>query len=118
MMDTYRDKGIICADDALELRHYYLWGGSKTVPYGSIIAVQRVGLTALKGRLRIWGTANMDYWANLDTKRASKTEGLVLDLGKRVKPFITPDDVNQVETLLRDRARLGPAGPTITAPFI
>ena len=34
----------------------------------------------------------MDYWANLDAKRSSKKEGLVLDLGKRVKAFITPDD--------------------------
>ena len=82
--------------DVLEIRHYYLWG-SKKVPYGSIKGVQRVALSALKGRARIWGTANMGYWANLDTKRPSKKEGLVLDLGKRVKPFITPDDPDRVE---------------------
>lgn len=117
MADNYRDKGIICGSDALEIHHYYLWG-SKRVPYSSIVAVQRVTLTALKGRLRIWGTANMDYWANLDTQRSSKKEGLVLDLGKRVKPFFTPDDADQVETLIRERAGLGPAGPTIPAPFI
>jgi hypothetical protein len=117
MVDTYRDNGIICGNDAVEIRHYYLWG-SKRVPYSSIVAVQRVALTALKGRLRIWGTANMDYWANLDTKRSSKNEGLVLDLGKRVKPFITPDDPDRVETILRERAGLGPSGPTIAGPFL
>ncbi|HXC19536.1 MAG TPA: hypothetical protein VNT80_06465 [Acidimicrobiales bacterium] len=117
MADSYHDKGIICGSDTVEIRHYYLWG-SKKVPYSSIVAVQRVTLTALKGRLRLWGTANMAYWANLDTKRSSKQEGLVLDLGKRVKAFITPDDVDGVESLIRERAHLGPAGPTIPAPFL
>jgi hypothetical protein len=88
------------------------------VPYRSIVGVQRVSLSALKGKARIWGTANVGYWANLDSSRPSKQEGLVLDLGKRVKAFITPDDVDRVESILRERAGLGPAGPTIPAPFI
>ena len=117
MVDNYREKGIICGDTALEIRHYYLWG-SKKVPYSSIASVQRVTLSALKGKARIWGTANMEYWANLDTKRMSKKEGLVLDFGKRVKAFVTPDDVDRVEALIRERAHLGPAGPTIPAPFL
>jgi len=76
------------------------------------------GAVGSNGRGRIWGTANPGYWANLDTKRTSKKEGLVLDLGKRVRPFITPDDLERVETLIRERAGLGPAGPTVSAPFI
>jgi hypothetical protein len=117
MVENYREKGIVCGSDNLEIRHYYLWG-SKRVSYRSIVGVQRVTLTALKGRGRIWGTANMDYWTNLDTQRPSKTEGLLLDLGKRVKPLITPDDADQVETIIRERAGLGPPGPTISAPFL
>ncbi len=117
MVDTYRDKGVVCGDDTLEIRHYYLWG-SKTVRYGAIVGVQRVTLGVLKGKARIWGSANMAYWANLDTKRASKAEGLVLDLGKPVKPFISPDDPETVETIIRERANLGPAGETLPAPFI
>jgi hypothetical protein len=117
MNDNYREKGIVCADDILEIRHYYLWG-SKKVAYRSILGVQRVTMAALKGKGRIWGTANSAYWTNLDTMRPSKKEGLILDLGKRVKPFITPDDPDRVETIIRDRAQLGPAGPTIAAPII
>jgi hypothetical protein len=117
MVDNYRDKGIICGDTTLEIRHYYPWG-SKHVPYSTIKGVQRVTLAALKGKARIWGTANVQYWANWDSARMSKTEGLVLDLGKRVKAFITPDDCDAVEAVLRERAHLGPAGPTIPAPFI
>jgi hypothetical protein len=117
MTDMYKDNGTLCGSDGLEIRHYYLWG-SKRVPYSSIKGVQRVTLTALKGRLRIWGTANLEYWANLDTKRSTKREGLVLDLGKRVKPFITPDDPDLVESIIRECASLGPAGPTTPAPFL
>lgn len=117
MVDNSPDKGIICANDALEIRNYYPWG-TKRVPYRSIKGVQRVSLAATKGRGRIWGTANLGYWANLDSKRPTKKEGLVLDLGKRVKPFITPNDVDGVERTLRERAGLGPAGPTVSAPFI
>jgi hypothetical protein len=117
MVENYREEGIVCGDDVLEIRHYYL-RGSKKVPYRSIVGVQRVALAALKGRGRIWGTANPGYWANLDTKRPSKKEGLVLDLGARIKPFITPSDLDHVETLVRERAGLGPAGPPISAPYI
>lgn len=117
MVENYRDKGVIGGDDAIELRHYYLWG-SKIVPYSSIVGVQRVTLAPLKGKARIWGSANMGYWANLDSKRPSKDEGLVLDVGKRVKPFISPDDCDAVEALIRERAHLGPAGPTIPAPVL
>jgi hypothetical protein len=117
MLENYKEEGIVCDSDVLTIRHYYLWG-SKNVPYRSIQGVQRVALTALKGRARIWGTANPGYWANLDTKRPSKNEGLVLDLAKRIKPFITPDDLDRVEALLRERAGLGPAGPTVSGPYI
>jgi hypothetical protein len=32
-----------------------------------------------------------------------------LDLGKKVKPFITPDDPDADEAVIRERANLGPA---------
>jgi hypothetical protein len=117
MVETYRDEGIVCGNDVLEIRHYYP-RGPKKVPYRSIKSVQRVALAALKGRARIWGTANPGYWANLDMKRPSKKEGLVLDLGKRIKPFVTPVHLDRVEALLRERAGLGPAGPTVSGLYI
>ena len=117
MVEDYHEKGIVCRSDALEIRHYYLWG-SKSIPYRSIIGVQRVLLSPMKGRGRIWGTANMGYWSNLDTHRPTKKEGLILDLGKRVKPFVTPDNPELVEAIIREGAGLGPPGPTISAPII
>jgi hypothetical protein len=117
MIENYREEGVVCESDTLVIRHYYLWG-SKKVAYRSIVDVQRVTMGVMKGRGRIRGTANMGYWTNLDTQRPLKTEGLILDLGTRVKPFITPDDPERVETIIRERAGLGPAGPTISAPII
>jgi hypothetical protein len=117
MVENYREKEVVCGTEVLEIRSYYLWG-SKKVPYGSIKGVQRIALSPMRGRARIWGSANVGYWANLDTSRPSKKEGLILDLGKKVKPFITPEDVDRVESILRDRAGLGPAGPTVPGPLI
>jgi hypothetical protein len=71
--------------------------------------VRRVELGAFSGRARIWGTANPRYWASLDPQRPKKKVGLILDVGRFVRPFITPDDVDAVEALIRECANLGPA---------
>ncbi|MGH2864990.1 MAG: hypothetical protein ACRDJX_07035 [Solirubrobacteraceae bacterium] len=55
---------------------------------------------ALTGRGRIWGTANPRYWANLDPARPRKRVGFVLDLGRPVRPFLTPDDPDAFEAAL------------------
>jgi hypothetical protein len=64
---------------------------------------------AATGRARIWGTANPGLWAHLDPQRPRKRAGLILDLGRRVKPFITPDDPDAAEAAIRERAGIGPA---------
>ena len=61
---------------------------------------------AFSGRGRIWGTANPRYWASLDPQRPKKSVGLILDVGRFVRPFITPDDPNAVEALIREHANL------------
>lgn len=117
MTELFREDGIIGDGTSVTLRRYYPWA-SKRVPYSSIKAVQRITLTGLRGRGRLWGTLNPRYWANLDTKRTKKTVGLILDVGKHVRPYVTPDDTDALESLLREKAGLGPAGPTVTSPYI
>jgi len=46
--------------------------------------------------------ARRDGWASLDPGRPRKKFGLVLDLGRFVHPFITPDDVDAVEAAIRE----------------
>jgi hypothetical protein len=117
MAELFKEEGMTCDETSVTLRRYYPWG-PKTIPFSSIKAVQRVTLSPSRGRARLWGSANIHLWANLDTKRTRKREGLILNVGKRVKPFITPDDTDTLENLLREKAGLGPAGPTVRSPFI
>lgn len=53
---------------------------------------------------RIWGTANPRFWAHLDPGRRHKPWALVLDVGARVRPVVTPDDADAVLSVLRQRA--------------
>jgi hypothetical protein len=117
MAESFKEEGIVCHETLVEIRRYYPWF-SKRIPYSSIKGVQRINLTALRGCGRLWGSLNPGYWANLDMNRPRKRSGLVLDVGKHVKPYITPNDTDALETLLRERAGLGPAGATIPSPFV
>jgi hypothetical protein len=115
----YDDGIIACDTDGLVIRGYYFPWGSKHIRYGEIKGLDRVTMSTLKGQWRIWGTGNFHYWANLDTKRSKKKVAFIVDSGKSVKPFITPDDPDAVEAIIRDRAGLGPStGDTNPAPFI
>jgi hypothetical protein len=109
--DEYRDRWIICTDSEVVIRAYYFPWGTKHVPYASIREVRRIDMGVLTGRSRIWGTANPRYWASLDPARRTKRAALVLDLGRLVKPFITPDDVDAVDSIIeRHTGRSSSAG--------
>jgi hypothetical protein len=74
------------------VRGYYVPWGTKRIGYGSIRSLRRVSVGAFTGRGRIWGTANPRYWASLDPRRPRKEVGFLVDAGRRVRPFLTPDD--------------------------
>ena len=65
-----------------------------------------MNISTFRGKGRIWGTANPQYWASLDPGRPRKNAALILDLGRPVKPFITPDDVPAVADIIVARAGL------------
>jgi len=104
----YRDRWIECTDDELRISGYYFPWGSKRIPYSAIRSVRRVDIAALSGRGRIWGTANPGYWASLDPARPRKKVALILDLGHRVKPFLTPDDPDAVAACISEHTGLTP----------
>jgi hypothetical protein len=96
----YDDGLIACSDEALVIRRYDALLQAKRIPYGEIRAVTRLDLDRLR-RWRLWGTTNPRLWFNLDWSRRHKSVALVLDIGKRVKPVITPDDPQRVIALFR-----------------
>lgn len=114
----YDDGTIKCDSDGVDIRGYYFPWGSKRVHYGQIKGLQRVDMSALKGKWRIWGTGNFTVWANLDTKRPKKSVAFIIDNGHSVKPFITPDDPDAVESVIRERAKLGPSTGSTPSPFL
>jgi hypothetical protein len=119
MGPTYSDRWITCTDDEIRVRGYYFPWGTKRIPYERIRAVRQVSLSALRGRGRIWGTANPRYWASLDPARPRKSVGLVLDIGQWVRPFLTPDEPPEVIEAIRRHTGIGEtdvgggAGPLI-----
>lgn len=106
--DAYRDKRILCTDDAVRIRWYYFPAGSKSIPYARIRGVRRVAMGPATGRARIWGTANPRYWASLDPGRPTKKVGFILDLGRFVSPLVTPDDPEAFEAALRAHTSITP----------
>jgi hypothetical protein len=100
MNGEYNDPGIEATADGLRIKRYYLPFGDKRIPWDAIHSVGRVKVTRWRGRLRIWGTANPRYWANLDPGRPRKKQGFTLDLGRFVQPFITPNDPAAFEEAL------------------
>jgi len=100
---AYQDGSIGVTDDALTIKGYYFPGTLKRVPLTAIRTVRRTDMAALRGRARIWGSANPGYWANFDPRRPRKKVAFVVDAGKAVKPFVTPDDPAAFESALRER---------------
>src|ERR1700722_3421914 len=119
MAQDYDDGIIACGAEGIEIRHYYFPVGTKRVTYGQIEGLERLDMSPLKGKLRIWGTGNFKIWANLDTKRPRKEVAFIIDNGKSVKPFVTPDDPDAFEAVIRERAGLGPStGESSPSPFL
>lgn len=99
-MNLYQDRWIECTDEEIRIRGYYFPWGTKRIRYGDIRSVERVNLSAFRGKGRIWGSGDFRHWLNLDPDRPKKSVGFSLDLGRRVVPFITPEDPDVVEEII------------------
>jgi len=99
----YDDGRISCDETSVRIGWYYLWG-AKRIPYTSIQSVEKLPLTGASRmrRWRIWGSGDFVHWWNLDPDRTKKSVALVLHVGRRVRPTITPDEPETVERILRE----------------
>ncbi|MEV8031526.1 hypothetical protein [Streptomyces sp. NPDC086182] len=100
----YDDGGIRCDEQGLTIRRYYPWG-TKWIPYTSIRGVTTLPLTGANSvrKWRIWGSGDLVHWWNLDARWPRKDMALVIDVGHRVRPTITPDDPDAVRRILAER---------------
>ncbi|MGO9557881.1 MAG: hypothetical protein ACLPQS_01290 [Acidimicrobiales bacterium] len=117
MTTLYKDRYVECSDDQLSIRAYFFPWGTKRIPYSSIKAISRFELTPLHGKLRIWGSGTLTYWANLDPGRPKKHIGLIIDTGRRVKTLLTPDEPATVAGLLSERSGVA-VGTSDSFPFV
>jgi hypothetical protein len=101
---VYDDAGIRCDEHGVTIRRYYPWG-AKRVAYTSIRGVEGLPLTGLNKvrKWRIWGSGDFVHWWNFDPQRPHKDKALVIDVGHRVRPTITPEDPDAVERILTAR---------------
>jgi hypothetical protein len=100
----YEDAGLRLDDDGITIRRYYFpWAGAKRIPYTQVRQVRTEPMTFLSGGGRIWGATDPRYWFPLDVGRPRKRTLVILDVGARVRPCITPDDPDRVLELLRSR---------------
>jgi hypothetical protein len=105
-MSDYKDRWITVDGTGISVRGYYFPVGSKRIPFEAIRSVSRVNMGALTGKARIWGTANLSYWASLDPGRPRKQIAFLVDNGKPVKPFLTPDDPQAFEAALSSHGQV------------
>jgi hypothetical protein len=104
----YRDRHVTLDEDGVTIHRYYFPAGDKRITYDRIRRVDEKELGLLSGRWRIWGTGDLRHWYHLDTNRPFKHRALVLDLGERLVPVLTPDDPDAVLRLLRERIARAP----------
>lgn len=98
----YDDGGLVIDRDGLTIRRYYFpWAGPKRIKFSEIQGVETRAMGWLTGKGRGWGTAHLRYWLPLDPSRFRKGTLVVLDLGRRVMPAITPDDPDLAVELVR-----------------
>ena len=109
-MGEYRDRWIECTDSALLVRGYYFPWGTKRIPYGSINSVDRFYHDALAGEGPDLGLRRLQALGQLRSAAPQKSVGFFLDVGRRVIPFLTPDDPDAFERAApRPRSHPAPA---------
>jgi hypothetical protein len=102
----YEDRWIRCDATTLVIRGYYFpLGTSKVIAYHDIREVTPIDIGTWTGKWRIWGASDPRYWWHLDWTRPQKDTALILELGRPVRPVITPDDPALVAGIIEDRRR-------------
>lgn len=107
MTALYADAGLALDEDGITIKRYYFpFANAKRIAYSDIqgIKTQQMGWASGKGRL--WGATDPRYWFPLDVRRGRKSTLLVIDVGRRVRACITPDDTAAVVKILKAKVKV------------
>jgi hypothetical protein len=108
MSALYQDAGLTLDEDGITIRRYYFpFATPKRIAYSDIQGIKAKPMGWNSGKGRFWGASDPRYWFPLDTQRGKKQTLLILDVGRRVRPCITPEDPDKVIGLLKTRVTAG-----------
>lgn len=96
----YADEVVRIGHDGLTVRGYYWPVGRKRIPFDAIRNVHTHALTMGRGQYRVHGIDRHGRWYSRDRTRSDKSLAIVLDLGGRIRPVLTPADPQTVLALL------------------
>jgi len=106
MTALYEDAGLMLDEDGITIRRYYFpFATPKRIAYSDIQGIDARPMGWASGKGRLWGASDPRYWFPLDPQRGKKPTLLILDLGRRVRPCITPEDPDKVIGLLKTRVK-------------
>jgi hypothetical protein len=104
----YEDAGLVFDENGITIRRYYFpLAAPKRIAYNKIRGIRAKPISWASGIARFWGASHPRYWFPLDVHRASKQTLLILELGRWVRPCITPEDPDKVIALLKTRVKAG-----------
>lgn len=111
-MAIHDDDVLTLDSTGITVKNYFLPGRSRHIRYDDIVTAELIPLSFGTGRHQLVGigplrTRLFFHW---DRKRAGKSHGVSLDLGRRLRVVVTPDDPGEV--LAQLNGRIG-AKPTI-----
>ncbi|MGV2829578.1 hypothetical protein [Myxosarcina sp. GI1(2024)] len=111
MATLYEDERVICDDEGIIIKGYFLpIEEQKKILYSEIRTIKLQKLSLWAGLSQIWGKANAmlrgdtatkTYWSSFDLKRLFKNKAIAIDEGKLVKPVITPEEPETVYRILK-----------------
>ena len=106
MTALYEDAGLTLDEDGITIHRYYFpFANSKRVAYSDIQGIKSEQMSWNSGKGRIWGAGDPRYWFPLDVRRGRKSTLLLLNVGRRVRPCITPEDPARVIELLKAKVK-------------
>lgn len=96
--------GVVRVDgDGLTVRRYYWPRGPKRIPFDRIRGYRTHALTMGHGQYRVHGIDRRGCWYSRDRSRQDKPLAIVLDVGRRIRPVLTPSDPQAVLAILERR---------------
>ena len=102
-MATYDDDAVTLDERGITVKNYYLPGRPRTIRYDDIVHAEMIRLGFGTGRHQLVGIGPLRprLFFHWDRKRSTKSHGLSLDLGRRLRLAITPDEPDRVLAHIR-----------------